>query len=312
MSPQPSARPPPLRQLVGLPEQDWLTTAEAARLLRLAPRTMYHLVSRGEVPHTRARGKLLFERSALQAWLAAQSRGTLETHGAEPPALIAGSHDPLLEWALRECRSGLALSALGSTDGLERLVARSACAALIHIPNRDDEDFNLEAMRARAARQPLVVLQWARREQGLLVAPGNPLGIQRLADLTRPRRRVVMRDPGAGSHLLLLRHLRAARLSADALRTVSMTARSETDVAQAVAQGIADAGFGIRAAAAALGLGFVALAWETVDLAVWRRTAFEPPIQALLEFARTRAFAREAARLQGYDLSGALRVRLNG
>lgn len=301
-----------LRKLSGLPAQQWLTTREAADLLRLAPRTVYHLVSRGEVPHARARGKLLFERSALQAWVAAQSAGTLESGGAEPPACIAGSHDPLLEWALRECRSGLSLSALGSTDGVDRLVARAACAALIHIPNRADPGFNLEAIASRAPRLPLVMLQWARREQGLLVAPGNPLGIHRLDDLIRDKRRVVLRHPGAGSHLLMMRLLHEAGLKAGALRAVATVASSEFDVAQSVAEGVADAGFGIRAAAASAGLDFVSLAWETIDLVIWRRMAFEPPMQALLEFARSRAFARRARLMQGYDLSGALRVRLNG
>lgn len=306
------ARSHDLRELSGLPPARWLTTREAADLLRLAPRTVYHLVSRGEIPHARARGKLLFERSALQSWVAAQSAGTLETGGADPPASIAGSHDPLLEWALRECRSGLALSALGSTDGLDRLVARAACAALIHIPNRADDGFNLEAIAERAPRLPLVMLQWARREQGLLVAPGNPLGIGRLDDLLGRRRRVVLRHPGAGSHLLMMRMLHRAGLNAGALRAISSLASSEYDVAQAVAQGVADAGFGIRAAATAAGLDFVSLAWETIDLVIWRRQVFEPPMQTLLEFARGRAFARRAHQMQGYDLSGALRVRLNG
>ena len=300
-----------LRQITGMAASQWLTTREAAQWLRLAPRTLYHLVARGDIPHARARGKLLFERTALQAWVAAQSAGTLESAGLDPPPIIAGSHDPLLEWALRECRGGLALSALGSTDGLDRLVSRAACAALLHIPNQADPGFNHEAIAARAAQQPLVMLQWARREQGLLVAPGNPLGIARLTDLVRPRRRIVMRHPGAGSHLLLLRLLRAEGLSAGALRTVSAVAAGETDVAQAVREGAADAGFGIRAAAAGAGLGFVPLAWETVDLVMWRRMVFEPPLQALLDFARTRAFSRQAARLQGYDLADALRVRLN-
>ncbi len=303
---------PDPRPLAGFPAATWLTTREAAEWLRLAPRTLYHLVSRGEVPHARARGKLLFERAALQAWVGARSAGALDGVGTEPPPIIAGSHDPLLEWALRASRSALGLTALGSDDGLDRLVARQACAALIHIPDTDGADFNLEAMRTRASRLPVVMLHWARREQGLIVARGNPHRIRRLGDLMRPRRRFVLRQPGAGSHQLLLRLLRAERRSAGDLRAVSTVANSEHDVAQTIAQGIADAGLGIRAAALAAGLDFVPLTWERVDLVTWRRSYFEPPLQALLAFARTRAFAHQAAALGGYDLSEALTVRLNG
>jgi len=272
----------------------WLTTAEAAALLR------------------RAGGKLLFEASALQAWVAAQSSGTLESVGADPPPIIAGSHDPLLEWALRQSRSELALSAYGSTDGLDRLVARRASAALLHIPDPQGEGFNLAALRSRAPSLPLVALQWARREQGLVLARGNPRRIRGLADLSRGRHRVALREPGAGSHLLLLRLLREAGLSLSTLRTSSAPAAGESDIAQAVAVGAADAGFGIRAAATAAGLDFLPLAWETVDLVVWRRMVFEPPMQALLAVARSRSFGQQAARLGGYALEGALAVRMNG
>jgi putative molybdopterin biosynthesis protein len=290
---------------------DWLTTAEVARLLRLRPRTVYHLVSRGEIPHARARGRLLFDRAQVEHWIAAQSAGALENRAIDPPPVIAGSHDPLLEWAVRESRCGLAVATLGSVEGLDRFVARSACASLIHIPNESDDGYNDEALRQRAATLPAVALHWARREQGLVLPPGNPLAIRGLKDFARGRRRFAMRQPGAGSHLLLSRLARGAGVPLSALRPIAPLAGSETDVAQAVAEGYADAGFAIRAAARQFGLTFVPLAWESVDLVVWRRSAFEPPIQALLRFTETRRFARHAAMLSGYDLSDCRRVRFN-
>lgn len=290
---------------------DWLTTHEVAALLRMRPRTVYHLVARGAIPHARARGKLLFARTQIEQWVASQAAGTIDGGAPEPAPVIAGSHDPLLDWAVRESRCGLALAALGSVDGLDRFVARGACASLIHIPNSSDGGFNDDAFRERLASLPVVALHWARREQGLILARGNPRRIRSLAALARARLRFASRHAGAGSQLLLARLAREARVSLSALRSIGPPASSETEVAQAVAQGYADAAFGVRAAAGAFGLAFVPLAWESVDLVLWRRSAFEPPAQALLAFARTRRFARQAALLGGYDLSRCGEVRFN-
>jgi excisionase family DNA binding protein len=292
-------------------DRKWLTTAEAADFMRMRPRTLYHLVSRGLVPHARAHGRLLFDRDQLARWLASQSSAVPDPGGPEPPATVAGSHDPLLERAVRDSRCGLALATVGSLDGLERFAAREACAALIHVPDEHSDGFNDEIVRRRFGRQPVVCLHWARREQGLIVAPGNPRGIRSLADLARGRLRFVMRQPGAGSQLLLTKLLRAAGVDPARLRPGATVASSETDVAETVREGLADAGFGIRAAAHRDRLDFVPLAWESVDLLMWRRSAFEPPMQALLEHTRSRAFARHAQALTGYDVSGCGKVRFN-
>lgn len=291
---------------------DWLTTAEVAKLLRMRPRTVYHLVSRGEIPHARARGRLLFDRAQVEHWVSAQAAGAIERGAADPPALIAGSHDPLLDWAVRESRCGLALATLGSTEGLDRFVARDACASLVHIPNASDDGFNDEAFSGRLHSLPVVALHWARREQGLIVPRGNPHGIASVGALARARVRFASRHAGAGSQLLLARLARDAGVNLSALRSIGPSASSETEVAQAVSLGYADAGFGVRAAARAFRLSFVPLAWETVDLVVWRRSAFGEPVQSLLEFTRGERFARQAAALGGYDLSRCRAVRFNG
>jgi putative molybdopterin biosynthesis protein len=86
-------------------------------------------------------------------------------------------------------------------------------------------------------------------------------------------------------------------------------AESEDDLASMIAMDEADCGLGIRAAAA--GLDFVPLHWEEFDLVMRRRDYFEPPVQALLAFARTETFARRASFLGGYDLTGLGEVRYN-
>lgn len=293
-------------------ETTLLTTAEVAELLRMSPRTIYHLVSRGEIPFGRARGKLLFERHRIDAWIAASTRGPVLHESVDVPAVIAGSHDPLLDWAVREAGSGLMLDCHGSSDGLARLASRRACAALIHIPNASGAGYNTEAIQSALAGLPVVSLHWARREQGLIVAEGNPLRIRSLKDLIARRARFIRRQPGAGSNLLFARLLRASGASLEKLRALDTPAFSETEVAEAIADGYADAGFAIRAVADRHRLPFLPLACEEVELVAWRRSVFDPPLNRLLELGRGRRFAAHAGRLGGYDLARHGKVCHNG
>jgi putative molybdopterin biosynthesis protein len=182
-----------------------LTVAEIARHLRLGTRSVYDLVARKGLPHRRAGGKLLFSVAEVEAWMAARSGSALPA--GLPPPVVGGSHDPLLDWAVRESRAGLALLTQGSTDGLERLAGGEVCAALVHLPDADLADFNREAARDRLAGRHCALVEWAKREQGLLVARGNPKGIRRLADLAKRGVRVAARQAGAGSAVLLERLL---------------------------------------------------------------------------------------------------------
>jgi putative molybdopterin biosynthesis protein len=278
-----------------------LTLREAAALLRLSERALYDLARGGRLPAAQLGGKWLFPRTALMLWLARQSESP-ETRVAPPPVL-AGSHDPLLDWAIRQSACGLAIRAGGSLDGLAALAARAAVAAAVHIPDPDTGRFNESAARAELPGEPLVGLVWALREQGLILPPGNPKALARIEDLARPDVRVIGRQSRAGSHLLLIHLLSEVGLRLDALRFLPAPAASEDEVAAAVAEGRADAGFGIRAEATLRGLVFVPLVTERFDLVARPRDWFEPPLQALLDFARTEAFRARAARLGGYDVS---------
>src|SRR5437879_2984274 len=113
--------------------QDLLTTDEAATYLRLSERKLYELVANGAVPCTKVTGKWLFPKSALDRWLAAGSVGPVPFAHSPAPPIVGGSHDPLLEWALRESASRLASLAEGSEAGLQRLARGEVNAAAIHL-----------------------------------------------------------------------------------------------------------------------------------------------------------------------------------
>ena len=286
--------------------RDMMNTREVADYLRIKERKVYDLVRARKIPCSRVTGKWLFPKAQVDAWVAQSSDGADVT---EPGAVLAGSHDPLLEWAVRESRCGLAIRPGGSRDGLSLLAAGEAMLAGVHLVE-EDGSYNVASSLAAMPARDFVVLEWAKREQGLIVAPGNPHRIGALADLRGRKLRFAARQPEAGSHELLLHLLKQAGLKRADLNA-SAPALSESDLALAIAEGKADAGLGIRAVAQQFKLGFVKLHDERFDLVMRRRDYFEAPVQKLFAFARTGAFLARAAELGGYDVGSLGTVILN-
>jgi excisionase family DNA binding protein len=290
---------------------DLLTTEEAASYLRLSERKLYELVAKGTVPCTKITGKWLFPKAALDRWLAAGLTMPAGLSSAVPPAIVGGSHDPLLEWALRESRCGLANLPEGSEAGLTRLVRGEVMAAAIHLHRfgGDDETANIDAVTGAPGLFDTVLIGFARREQGLVVAPGNPLQLGDIVSVAERRARLTMRPTGAGAQLLLLALLARAGLCVDMLATVKPVCPTGADIAQAVHSGRADCGVATRSVAQAMGLGFVPLTWERYDLALRQRDYFRVEPQALFRFMRTAAFRDRAAELCGYEVTETGEVR---
>lgn len=287
------------------------TTAEAARYLRLKERKIYEMVAEGTVPCTKVTGRWLFPKAELDHWLAASVTRPDGLARPEPAPIVAGSHDPLLEWALRESGSGLATLAVGSEAGFERFIAGETMAAAMHLHALDDPetDANVAALAGRGDLPDAVMIAFCRREQGFLVAPGNPLKVASIEGLIAKGARVAQRPKGAGAQLLLLALLQRAKVSPDALTAAGPVCPTGPDIAQAIRAGRADAGIATRAVANAAGLDFVPIVWEPFDLVMRQRDYFRPALQALLKFLHADELRQRAREMTGYDLSAAGGVR---
>ncbi len=290
----------------------YLTTEEAAAYLRLKERKLYDLVAKDAVPCTKVSGKWLFPRAALDRWL---EGGLIRPDGLQPsspPPIIGGSQDSLLEVAVRDSGCGLALLAEGSQAGLDRLLRGEVAIAAIHLhATPDDDAANLVAVGAQASLHDAVVIGFARREQGLLVAPGNPLGLAGIASAVERRARFARRQQGAGAQLLLASLLEREAVPPAQMIVAEGVCATGQDLALAVRTGRADCGIASRAIATAFGLDFLPLVWEHVDLAMRRRSYFEPATQTLLAWMRGPQMAARARELGGYDLAASGAVRLN-
>ncbi|WP_235859910.1 helix-turn-helix transcriptional regulator [Tranquillimonas rosea] len=284
---------------------EYLTVKELADLLRVKERKVYDLAASGEVPCSRATGKLLFPAGEIRAWISGASSGGT---GAARPPIFLGSHDPLLEWALRQSQCGLATFLDGSLDGLRRFVAGEGVAAGLHLRDGAAGGWNIPGVAAACEGQAAVLVSWAVRRRGLVVRPEES-GIDGLPALAG--RRFVPRQPESGSQTLFDALWAEAGQTPDAIDRAPV-ARSEDDAVRTVAEGEADAAFGLEALAAPYGLSFVPVVDERFDLLVDRRAWFEPPMQALLGFLATDTFRRRAAAMPGYDVTELGVVRWNG
>jgi excisionase family DNA binding protein len=287
------------------------TTAEAASYLRLKERKIYEMVAEGTVPCTKITGRWLFPKAELDHWLASSVSRPAGLTRPEPAPIVGGSHDPLLEWALRESGSGLATLAVGSEAGFNRFVAGETIAAAMHLHALEDPqaDANIAAVTGRSDLQDAVMLAFCRREQGFLLAPGNPLKIRSIEDVIAKRARIAMRQKGAGAQLLLLSLLHQAKATLGQLSAVSPLCPTGPDIAQAIRAGRADTGIATRSVANSAGLDFAPIVWEPFDLLLRQRDYFHPPLQALIRFLHSDELATRAQEMGGFDLSAAGSVR---
>jgi putative molybdopterin biosynthesis protein len=207
---------------------------------------------------------------------------------------LAGSDDPLLDLVLADRVDVDRVPAHGSFAGLKALWADTADAATLHLRHRDGTYNAPFARSVLAGRDPQLVPLW-RREQGLLVAAGNPRGIDGVTALDGLT--LGLRAPGTGTRALLERLVATAGCDPSTLR--GAVHGSHFEVAMAVACGSADTGLATRAAAVALGLDFVPLAWEPYELALPRAALelAEPLLAAVRDGAATLA-----ERWGGYEI----------
>jgi putative molybdopterin biosynthesis protein len=293
---------------------EFLTTSEAAEYVRLGERKLYELVTSGEIPCSKVTGKWLFPRQELDLWVLSGLTRPAGMTAAEPPPIVGGSQDDLLEWTLRESGCGLASLAEGTARGVERLLRGEVIAAAVHfhsdaISSDSAGQANIAAVRAMPGLHDAVLVAFARREQGLLVASGNPKHLQSLAEVLATGAQMAVRQPGAGAQMLLDVLLKRAGAGHKDLRRLDSPCRTGPDLAAAIRTGKADCGIATRAAAKSAGLDFVPLLWENFDLLLRQRSYFRPSIQALIGFVGQKRVKQRGAELTGYDTTPAGQIR---
>ncbi|MBA3772206.1 MAG: helix-turn-helix transcriptional regulator [Ramlibacter sp.] len=216
------------------------------------------------------------------------------------------SHDDALaalrDHALASAGLHLDIRFCGSVDAISALNEGRCVMAGFHVPATP-----AVGTLAQRTYQPLLqpgrhkLIGFARRSQGLIVAPGNPLGLDSLADVAARQARFVNRALGTGTRILLDDLLAQAGLGPSDIRGYGITEPSHAAVAQAVVSGVADAALGIEAAARPRGLAFVPLLQEDYYLVCLKAALDEPPVRALLQVLQGSEWRSRVAALPGYQ-----------
>jgi putative molybdopterin biosynthesis protein len=221
---------------------------------------------------------------------------TLMVAGCDPAVTL------LADWIARR-RHPITLVALGGSNqsALDALARGRAHAAGIHLRDARSGEYNLATIRRALGRRTAVVVNFARWELGLAVAPGNPLKLESLADLGRPKIRLANRDAGSGARMALDDALAAAKVDTRKIAGYAHELTGHLEVAAAIAEGYADACVTIRVAAEAYGLAFISIREERYDLAIPEREMETAAVKAMLEALNSSRFARQVSQLCAYD-----------
>jgi putative molybdopterin biosynthesis protein len=287
-----------------------LSTKEAAQFLGVNEKMIYTLVSEKGLPATKITGKWLFPIHLLEQWVETHTLNYPQARGKLPPydglLVIAGSNDLLLDKTIQlfNTRHGEHLAVfgnLGSMGGLRALRQGLCHIASSHLLQDDGDEYNFEFAHQEFEQAPVVV-NFCRREQGLILAKGNPKNIRTMADLGRPGMAVVNRPLGTGTRLLFDLQLKAAGITVGKLKGYEREFGRHMDVGLEVLAGRADAGPGIRPVAALLGLDFLPIRWERYDLLITKERFFEKGIQFFIGLLHDPAFLDSARKLAGYDV----------
>ncbi len=219
--------------------------------------------------------------------------------------VAVGSHDLVLDLAASELRAvdpgvTLASSNVGSLGGLVALRDGLCHIAGSHLLDPATGEYTLPYVDRVLGERDIAVVRLVHRDQGLIVAPGNPLGLSGIEDLPRPDLRYVNRQRGAGTRVLLDHELGRLGIAPDDIPGYAREEHTHLAVAAAVAAGRADAGLGVAAAARAFGLGFVPVTREPYDLVLAAETLEDPVTAPLWELLQQPGFRAAVEALGGY------------
>lgn len=287
-----------------------LSTKEVAQFLDVNEKMVYSLVADKGLPATKITGKWLFPRHLVEQWIETHTTNYPKTLTSLPPyhglLIIAGSNDLLLDKTISLFNTFhpgnvAVFGNLGSMGGISALRRNLCHMASSHLLQDNEAEYNFEFASQELDTMPAVV-NFCKREQGILVKKGNPANINSVADLAKPGIRIINRPLGTGTRLLLDREFKKAGINSEKIDGYHSEVHRHLDVGLEVLAERVDAGIGIRAVADILDIGFASLRWERYDLLVSKDRFFDEGVQLFLGLLREDDFKQLAKTTTGYDV----------
>lgn len=268
------------------------------------------MIKRGDLAAFKVGNKMRIEESEFnrfkESMTAPNKRQTEPQNTVQQTIQLAGSHDFLVEHLVKYTASegtGLSItpSYIGSLEGLMMLYRGSADIAAIHLLDPVSQQYNLPFIRQLFVHEQITVMRLASREQGLIVAKGNPKKISGIKDLTRKDVTIVNRQKGAGTRFLLDSFLAEENLQPSDVKGYDDEEWNHLGAAAHISRGTADVAFGIKCAASQLGLDFIPLTKEQFDLVFRRTPDNKKALQHLTDLIHFTNFKESIFELDGYD-----------
>ncbi|MCL1915818.1 MAG: helix-turn-helix domain-containing protein [Desulfovibrionaceae bacterium] len=233
----------------------------------------------------------------------AQLAGTVLILGCDPALSVLGG---LISRLTPGIRAHTVFAA--SRRALLSVNAGNAHVAGIHYHGSNPTEGNLEAVRSLLPDLDCLVVTFAAQEEGVMVAPGNPLAIRTVEDIANGKTRLANREEGAALRKLLDTQLARQGIPASAVRGYTEEVHSHSEGGMRVAGRNADAALGLRVVAKSFGLDFVPLAVTRCDLVIPLDLRDHPGVTLLLEVLQSSGLRKELASLPGYDPSEAGKI----
>lgn len=290
--------------------KDLLSTREVADFLKVNEKMIYSLVADKGLPATKVTGKWLFPKYLVEQWIENNTTNFPQRidhlSSYNDLVILAGSNDILLDKLIsiynRNSGRLAVFGNLGSMGGIHALRRNLCHIAASHLMQDDEEDYNFDIARRELDSMPVVV-NFCKRQQGLILAKGNPKGVAGVADLGRKDIKIVNRALGTGTRLLLDNELKKTGINGAQIEGYDREVSKHLDVGLEILSGRADAGPGIEAVACLLDLDFLPIRWERFDLLVNKDRFFDKSIQQFIGLLHDREFAALAVETGGYDHS---------
>jgi putative molybdopterin biosynthesis protein len=300
--------------------KELLNTRELAQYLDINEKKIYTLIMERELPATKITGKWLFPKHLVDIWIENHiqnypwMRKRLETFSET--LIIAGSNDillaNLLSYFQEKNRDILPLySSIGSMRGINAMKKGLCHICAAHMLQKEDGDYNLAYIRD-VFKEGFIMVNFAYRTQGLILAAHNPKNIQGIRDMVRPDIAIANRQAGTGTRFLLEYELEKHGLEAQSVKGFDHICLTHLDTGLEVLSGKADIGLGIHAVARILGLDFIPLREERFDFIMRKELFGESRVQVFLHFLRSKELIEYSRRLAGYDLKDAGNIIYEG
>ncbi|HJH11787.1 MAG TPA: helix-turn-helix transcriptional regulator [Metalysinibacillus jejuensis] len=282
------------------------TVEEVAQLLKVSKLTIYDLVKKEQLPTFRVGRQMRISHEDLQAYIQQHKTGATAVSPTKDKIIIGGQDivlDMLGKYIEHQTGTKTLRSYEGSFNGIMALYHGECDIASLHLYDGDTNTYNTPYVKKILVSHQYVLINLVKREAGLYVQQGNPLGITTIEDIVTTKATFINREKGSGARALFDEKLRIHNIAPSDIKGYDKEQLSHLDVASAVANGHADVGIGIQKTAKLINVEFIPLITERYDIVLLKTAQTAALIQTIKDILRSLAFKEEVVALGHYDTS---------